>query len=621
MADDDVGDDDGAPRATLTEGPVSRALAGLAVPMGFGIVFILAVNLVDTYFVAQLGTVELAAMSFTFPVVGVVMSIAMGLGIGTMSAISRAVGAGDGTATSRLTTHGILLSIGVVTVVALLGLATQGLLFRALGASDEVLPLLSRYMTIWYLGAGFLVVPMVANSVLRALGDARSPMVIMLIAAFANGILDPLLIFGAGPVPAMGLEGAAVATVISRAIALLATLYLLGVRRRLLELRPPVPAELLASTRRILSVGAPAVVTNVLTPVATAVLTAVIATQGTAAVAAYGVGSRIEGLAMIAPIAVGASLTPFIGQNWGAHRPERAGQAIRMSNAFGLAWGLGAWLLLAVGGSAVGRVFTEDPEVLALLGLYLWIVPFSWGFSGVVNVVSAAFNAIDRARRATVLSVARSLLLAVPLALLGGALGGVAGVFVGMALANVLTAALAAWWALPLTRPGAVATERVPAHEAVLRGASRRIAERLEAVIQQVAHLDGMEARVDAEELAFVSGPCELGHVHPGGEIDVALPAPLRDHLLDAGLVRSHRHGRLGPWVSLHLEEAADYERAGWLLRLVHALVRLKRHGVDDALGQAELAALKLSDTCRRRIEESLAPVAEPTPVQPPVVV
>jgi len=138
-----------ANHATLLEGPISPTLARLAVPMGLGIVFIIALNLADTYFVGMLGTAELAAMSFTFPVISLVMSVVMGVGIGTTSAVAREIGAGDDHAIRRLSTHSIMLALLIVVVVSGLGLSTQAPVFRLLGADEELLPLLEEYMTVW----------------------------------------------------------------------------------------------------------------------------------------------------------------------------------------------------------------------------------------------------------------------------------------------------------------------------------------------------------------------------------------------------------------------------------------------------------------------------------------
>ncbi|MCA9699636.1 MAG: hypothetical protein KC431_19070, partial [Myxococcales bacterium] len=280
-----------------------------------------------------------------------------------------------------------------------------------------------------------------------ATGDARTPMRIMMMAAIVNGLLDPLLIFGWGPVPAMGLAGAAWATLGSRVLTLIAAFWVLGPRLKMLDLHLPTPGELWASWRAILSVGLPAALTNVLGPIALGVLTALTAGYGKAAVAALGVGSRLEGLVLIAPMALGAALTPFVGQNWGALRKDRVAEAMLLSRRFVLAWGLGAWAVLVLFGDWVSWAFSDDPAVHTVLHLYFWIVPAGYGAQSLVGVVGATFNAIDQALRSTVLSALRALLLAIPMAVIGGLVAGLAGLFAGIAGSGLITAVIANGWA------------------------------------------------------------------------------------------------------------------------------------------------------------------------------
>ena len=223
-------------RARLTEGSVAGTLIRLALPMMLGIVGMVAFNLVDSFFVGRLGTLELAAMSFTFPVVLVIMSISRGLGVGTTAVLARAIGEGDQHKVRRMTTDALLLSLIVVVAFVVAGLLTIEPLFRVLGAGDEVLPLIKKYMFIWYLGMPFVVIPMVGNSAIRATGDTKTPSAVMFVAILVNLALDPVLIFGLGPFPRLELAGAALATAIARATTLVIALLLLTRREKMLTL-------------------------------------------------------------------------------------------------------------------------------------------------------------------------------------------------------------------------------------------------------------------------------------------------------------------------------------------------------------------------------------------------
>ncbi len=470
------------------------------------------------------------------------------------------------------------------------------MVFTALGAQPEILPLLTEYMTIWFLGSVFLVVPMIGMSSIRATGDTRTPMFIMMSAAIANVILDPIFIFGLGPVPAMGLRGAALATLASRSLTLALAIWVLR-REELLDLHMPSWAELRESWWSILSVGLPAAVTNALTPVATAALTWIIAREGTEAVAAYGVGSRVEGLLLIAPMALGSALTPFIGQNWGAHHTDRVGRGIVLARNFSVAWGAAAWCVLALGGNHLADVFTDDPHVADLVHTYLWIVPLSYGAHGLVSVASAAFNAVDKAVRSTVLSALRSLMLAIPLAALGSSLMGLPGIFIGIATATVVSAGVAFVWMRSLTEPDK------RGGDLHLEGASPAVDVALQALVHGVSELRDVDVHpTRSRALGFFVGERELGHVHHAGHLDLAFPPEIREQLVREDKVDHHRIIHDSCWVTHRLEEESDVPEALWLLRLAHALYRL---ALEPGPAEEELKDLHLSDELRGCVDRA----------------
>jgi putative MATE family efflux protein len=612
------------PRASLLQGDVRTALRSQSIPMMFGLVFLLSVHLVDTYFVGQLGTDALAAMTFTFPVVSLIMSISMGLGVGTTAAVARALGAGDTTAVRRLATHAVLLGVLVVAVISVLGITTQRAVFSALGAGPALLPLLEQYMTIWYAGALFVVVPMLLNSIQRASGDARTPALLMMLLAVTNLVLAPMLIFGLGPAPALGIRGAAIATVSAQALTLLVSVYFVGVRMKLIDLdrlRRPRLAEILGSWRQILGVGVPAAITNALTPLATGLLTAIVASQGSAAVAGFGIGSRIEGLLLLAPMALAASLAPFVGQNYGAQQGARVTEGLRLSRRFVLLWGLGTWLVLLVTAPWVARLFSQDATVIDAARSYLWLVPLSYGASGLVSVASAAFNAVDRAIRATVLSATRSLALAVPMAWIGGELGGMDGLLAGMVVATLAAGVLAVLWLRVLDAPPPRVVEAPAAAELgrVAPGVERAI----DALLDRVSELGDITVRArPINTLGFYLGEREVGHVHRSGHLDLHLPPAIHDQLLTEGRAEHHRHVHEAAWISYRLEDERTVEGAAWLLRLAQTFGRLRRQTPG---AEADLDALAPSPALRQAMQESAVrcrlaaaragtPAAEPVP-------
>lgn len=427
-------------RKDLTQGSVPRTLYQLTLPMVVGVLSMVAFNLVDTYFIGKLGKNELAALSFTFPVIMVIFSLVQGIGIGATALISRSFGANNLAKAARETTDSLFLALLLVLISVVIGLLTIEPLFSVLGATPEVLPLVREYMEIWYFTILFVIVPFVGNSAIRATGDTLTPSYIMVFAVLINALLDPLLIFGWGPIPALGLQGAALATAISRGFTMIVSLYILRYRERLITFVIPSRQVLFGCWRAILYIGLPTGVSRMIAPVAVGGVTALMATYGADAVAAFGVGSRVEILGMSVFFALSAAIAPFIGQNLGQKKWDRIQQAINQSNGFSLLWGGLAALVLWLLSAPIAGVFTDSPEVASIVTIYLSIVPISFGFQGVYLIGSASLNTIGKPLPAFVISLTQMFIFYLPLAYLGANIGGTSGAFVGIALSYFLGA-------------------------------------------------------------------------------------------------------------------------------------------------------------------------------------
>jgi len=433
-------------KQSLTEGVIANRLFKLTLPMVWGLFAIVAFNLADTYYVGQLGTNQLAAMSFTFPIVMTLGSLAMGLGIGASSIIARAIGQGDLSRVQRFTTNSLTLGIAVVALLSSIGLLTIDPLFKALGAGPETLPYVRQYMEIWYFGVVFLVIPMVGNNAIRASGDTLTPSLIMTVSAGFNVILDPLLIFGLGGFPELGLTGAAWATVISRALTLVASLSVLKFKEQMLSSHFPSLEETLHCWRDILYVGLPAAGTSMITPISTGIVTSLLAVHGAVAVAGFGVASRVESFAMIPLMALAASISPFVGQNWGAEKYGRVTKALQQSYLFCLGWGLFTAILLAAGASLIVPLFNQDPAIIKIATTYFMLVPISYGAAGIIQVTNSVFNALGRPIPAVVITVVRMVVLYIPLAYVGSRWLGPTGIFVAATLVNIVVGMGAREW-------------------------------------------------------------------------------------------------------------------------------------------------------------------------------
>ncbi len=441
-----------APKPRLTEGPVGRHLVDMTLPVLLGITTMMAQGLIDTWFIGRVGDAELAAFGFSFPILMIVTSVAIGLGAGTSSVVARAIGANDHRRARRLSTDSLLLSFLIVAAVSFVGVLTIGPLFRLLGAPDDLIPLIRGFMTILYAGVPFIVVGMVGMASMRATGDTRLPSGLMILAAILNVILDPILIFGLGPVPAMGLNGAATAALIARASIFIGTLYLMRYRLDMVSFDRPDPVELRKSWRDILHVGIPAAGTNVIVPVGTAVITAMIARYGTDAVAGFGVASRLESMMLVVFYAMSAIIGPFVGQNFSAGNAERILRSLWLCTVFCLASGFVIAALLASSSGLLPGLFSDSDSVRGVTSLFLWIVPISYGTYGMVMVMNASFNGLGHPMPAVYISVGRIVVLYLPLAFIGMRLFDIAGIFAAYAIANIVSGIGAYVWARSTVR-------------------------------------------------------------------------------------------------------------------------------------------------------------------------
>jgi putative MATE family efflux protein len=430
----------------LVEGPVGRTLAVQAAPLAAGILANIGFQVTETWFIGRLGAAPLAALAFCMPVTMTLISVAIGVSAGTSVAVARALGAGEPARARRLATDALLLTFAVITTLGTLGALWVRPLFTALGAGPEHLPLIEGYLRIWLPGVVLFLMPMVGLGAVRAAGDTAFQGGAMIAAVAVNLVVDPLLIFGLGPFPALGLRGAALGNVAAWSVLCAAAWWKMR-RVGLLETaEPPRPSAFLASARAILHVGIPAAATNAILPLAATLIVGILARFGAEAVAGLGVASRVEALAMIPFLALSAIVNPFVAANVGAGRPERVGEAVRLLVRFCLAWGVVLAVALWVLAPGIAPRFSDDPRVVDVARRYLTLVPVSYGAAGILMLANAAFNGLGRPVTATALSVLRTFALSVPVAWLGARLLGVPGVFLGVALANVVVGALAASW-------------------------------------------------------------------------------------------------------------------------------------------------------------------------------
>jgi len=429
-------------KAQLIEGSVPRLLIQMAIPMVFGLLSMVVFNLVDAFFVGKLGTKQLAALSFTFPVIAAIGGLSVGLGMGISAVVSRAIGSGNNIEVKRLTTDGLLLSLVLVVICAVGGILTLHPLFTLLGATEDVIPIIKDYMMIWYPGVIFVIPSMVAASAIRATGDMKTPSLVMFIAVIINIILDPLLIFGLGPFPMLGVRGAAISTVIARSSTLFVSLWVLRYREQMIYFGKMTYHSLIQSWREISYIGLPSAGAKMIAPVATGAITHFIASYGKEAVAGFGVATRVEFFALVITMSLTSAIGPFVGQNSAAGKHDRVKDSIRYSESFSMIWGFGAFILLAIFARPIASIFNNNADIVSTVALYFRIIPIGYGCYSILVLATTTLNVLKKPFHATGLILIEMFGLCIPLAYVGSHFFALPGIFTGITLAYIISGIL-----------------------------------------------------------------------------------------------------------------------------------------------------------------------------------
>ncbi|MDB5491000.1 MAG: efflux family protein [Micavibrio sp.] len=423
----------------LTQGPVRKHLIRMTIPMLWSILSMISVQLVDTYYISRLGTEKLAAMSFTFPVVMIVFSLIIGLGIATSSIIARKIGEKKHDEVIYITSHSILLAVLAGGVMAVAGTLLIHPLFTMMGADETMMPMIRDYMGIWFAGCLVMAVPIVGNSAMRATGDTIHPAIIMIGLSAINAVFAAILIFGMFGFPRMELRGAAFASILSYGIAAIASLCILHFKKKMVFQGSLHLERFAGSAKTLLIIAVPIGLASIIQPVTQAIITAILAGYSMNAVAAFGVVTRVEAMAFVIMIALATGMSPIIGQNWGANQFHRVKDTLGAALAFSTVWSLLVALAMALFATPLAAIFSSDPGVIHYAALYFWIVPVSYAAGNLVMGWSSAYNAIGQPKKALMMMVIKMIVLQIPMALFLARLFGVVGVFGAIAGVNLVT--------------------------------------------------------------------------------------------------------------------------------------------------------------------------------------
>lgn len=361
------------PRTPLVRGSVLAAVLRLSVPTMLANVLQSGFVLVDLWFVGRLGTEALAAVGVAGVVMSVVFPFVIGLTVGSNALISRAQGEGDRAALDRAIFTVLVMCALVTVVLTAAGVSLAGPVIDLFGVEPRVHDYALGYIRILFGGSAFMVSLFIVNAILRALGDAVTPFVVLGVSTLVNLGLDPLLIFGAGPLPGLEVNGAAAASVTARAVGLIVASSVLA--RRHLP-RPLLSTRHLSSRVlvKILSIGMPSSVSLMVRHLSGLIVTAIVVQFGTEAVAAYSVCQRVMFLVLMPGFGFAIASAVLVGQNLGAGQPRRAETSSWAAvGCYAVLVVLAAAVLFAVPRPIVA-LFDDTARVVGIGGEYFRVV-------------------------------------------------------------------------------------------------------------------------------------------------------------------------------------------------------------------------------------------------------
>lgn len=436
-------------REQILSGPIVKTILILAIPVMISSALHTAYNIADTYFLGKLGAAEVGAPTAAWPILFTFLSIGMGISTAGVSLVSQHTGAGGHKEANEAAgqVFSFVMILGAVTAIS--GFVAARFLLTLVGTPPDVLPLATNYLRIVLLSMPFIFAYISFRFLLRGTGDMVTPMLIRALLVIVNVVLDPILIFGIGPFPQLGVTGAATATALSRTIAAIVGIYLLFNDRVDISFTLKDMKLKLDWIKKILDIGLPATVARAGSALGFVFMFALVANFGKNPVAAYGIGRRVVHLITIAIWGfAGASMT-MVGQNIGGGNKERAEEIVKKAIMVALLIMVMITVPLFFFRENLMQVFIADEAVIAEGARYLAIFSISIPFFGIFRIFDSTYRGTGHTKPAMVLSLFRIWALRLGLSYLLGyaAFGvgldlGVLGIWIGMACSNIIAAFL-----------------------------------------------------------------------------------------------------------------------------------------------------------------------------------
>ncbi|WP_240921661.1 MATE family efflux transporter [Thermococcus sp. 21S9] len=453
-------------REEIINGPIERTLLKLAGPLVVNNLVQVVYNITDTFWLGKLGREALSAPGVVWPIIGTLMALGMGFATAGFAYVGQYIGAGNFEKANRSAgaLYSLMLFFSAITAIVSVLILPYAL--RFMKVTPTLYPYAKTYATIVFLGVPFAFTYMAFSALMRASGDTKTPMKITLLTVSLNIVLDPILIFGLGPFPRLGVAGAALATVIANATGAVIGFYLMFSGKVALKLGLSSLKPDFEFYKRLFRVGLPSSIGQSANSFGFIVLTRIIMGFGDVTYAAYVITTRLVNFLTSISRGISMAMGTMIAQNVGAGKFERAKRIAERTMLVNFTIASLAVLIIGIFRVPIFRVFLDDPKVIAeskiVLEYFLISVPF---FNGIFIVVNRTFSSAGHTKKTMLLGIIRLWGLRIPLSYAFGYVGAITllsltiplaqlfdftsrGVFFGMGLSNFIGALIALAWFL-----------------------------------------------------------------------------------------------------------------------------------------------------------------------------
>jgi len=399
--------------------------------------------LIDTFFVSRLGSSALAALTFCIPIEILLTSTGAATGVGITSLLARTLGKKNYIEADNIAWHGLIIAVIYSGFFSWLGLVSLEKLLFIFGCSPKIFPLCRDYLFIILTGSVFTFIPMIAAHIVQGEGNTRLPMLCNIVAISLNVLLDPLLIFGLGTLPALGIRGAALATVLSQVICTAMFIYLMFKDKILLSWKPAHFRPRTSVLAGIYRVGMPSLVMELLAVIIMSYLNKVLVSFDYTAVAALGVFFRIRSIFYMPVYGLAQAAMPIAGFAYGARQPDRVKETIFKASILSVVILIIAWLVMHHYSRELMGIFSKDPVLMSMGVDCLKLATLFLPVMGPIIILNNVLQALGKGTAAMYLSLLRQLGIFLPSLIILPIYFGIKGVWLAFSLTELLSAFVA----------------------------------------------------------------------------------------------------------------------------------------------------------------------------------